>query len=56
MRPRVLDVTARLLGVSHDELGEIALEAPPGADGLVLVPFFEGERTPNLDAVSPPGI
>ncbi|MFG6402165.1 xylulokinase [Microbacterium sp. P04] len=45
---RVLDATARLLGVSHDELGELALSAEPGAGGVVLVPWFEGERTPNL--------
>ena len=29
---------------------ELALSAPPGADGLVLVPYLEGERTPNLPA------
>ncbi|MDH2445507.1 xylulokinase [Amnibacterium sp. CER49] len=45
---RILDATARLLEVDHDTLGRLALEAPPGADGLVLVPYFEGERTPNL--------
>lgn len=45
---RVLDAFARLLGVSHDELGALALQAEPGADGVVLVPWFEGERTPNL--------
>ena len=45
---RVLDTTARLLGVDHHELGRLALEAPPGASGLVLVPYFDGERTPNL--------
>ena len=45
---RVLDSIAGLLGVSHDELGGLALEAEPGADGLVLQPYFEGERTPNL--------
>ncbi|BDZ45719.1 xylulokinase [Naasia aerilata] len=45
---RVLDATARLLAVDHDELGRLALAATPGADGLVLVPYFEGERTPNL--------
>ncbi|MFB9309037.1 xylulokinase [Agromyces hippuratus] len=45
---RVLDVTAGLLGVDHDELGRLALEAEPGASGAVLVPYFEGERTPNL--------
>ncbi|MBH0054520.1 xylulokinase [Salinibacterium sp. SWN139] len=45
---RVLDSTATLLGVTHDELGILALEATPGASGLVLQPYFEGERTPNL--------
>lgn len=44
---RILDSTAALLGVSHDELGVLALQAQPGADGLVLQPYFEGERTPN---------
>ena len=45
---RVLDAIARVLGVTHDELGELALAAEPGAGGAVLVPYFEGERTPNL--------
>jgi xylulokinase len=45
---RVLDSTAALLGVSHDELGTLALQAEPGAGGLVLQPYFDGERTPNL--------
>ncbi len=45
---RILDAVARLLAVDHDELGRLALAAPPGADGLVLQPYFEGERTPNL--------
>ena len=44
---RVLDAAARMLGISHDELAERALAAPPGADGLVFVPYLEGERTPN---------
>jgi xylulokinase len=44
---QVLDATARLLGVDHDELSRLALSAPPGAGGLVLVPYLEGERTPN---------
>lgn len=45
---RVLDVTAVLLGVTHDELSSLALSAAAGADGLTLLPYFEGERTPNL--------
>jgi xylulokinase len=44
---RVLDAAARLLGVDLDELARLALSAPPGADGLVVVPYLEGERTPN---------
>jgi len=45
---RILDSVAGLLGVTHDELGELALTAEPGSGGLVLQPYFEGERTPNL--------
>jgi xylulokinase len=45
---RVLDRTAALLGVDHAGLGELALAAEPGSGGLVLQPYFEGERTPNL--------
>ncbi|TXK15736.1 xylulokinase [Microbacterium saccharophilum] len=45
---RVLDVIGRLLGVDHAELSRLALQAEPGAGGLRLVPYFEGERTPNL--------
>ena len=45
---RVLDAIARVLGVDHAELSRLALAAEPGAGGLALVPYFEGERTPNL--------
>lgn len=44
---RVLDGAARMLGVDHAGLSALALSAPAGADGLVLVPYLEGERTPN---------
>jgi len=45
---RVLDAVARVLGVDHDELSRLALQASAGAGGLALQPYFEGERTPNL--------
>ncbi|MEV0581833.1 xylulokinase [Nonomuraea sp. NPDC050310] len=45
---RVLEAAARMLGVSLDALDDLALRAEPGAGGLVLVPYLEGERTPNL--------
>jgi xylulokinase len=44
---RVLDAAARMLDVDHAGLSALALSAPAGADGLVLVPYLEGERTPN---------
>jgi xylulokinase len=44
---KVTDAVARLLGVSPDELDALALAAPAGAGGLVLVPHLDGERTPN---------
>jgi len=44
---RVLDAAARMLGVDHAGLSALALDTPAGADGLVLVPYLEGERTPN---------
>lgn len=44
---RVLDAACRILSVDHDELSRLALSAPAGAEGLVLVPYLEGERTPN---------
>lgn len=44
---KVTDAVARLLGVAPADLDALALAAPAGADGLVLVPHFDGERTPN---------
>lgn len=44
---RVLDAAAQLLGVDLATLGELALSAPSGAQGLVLVPYLQGERTPD---------
>ncbi|MDX6233554.1 MAG: xylulokinase, partial [Nocardioidaceae bacterium] len=45
---RILDLQATLLGVDHHELGRLALAAPTGANGLTIVPYYDGERTPNL--------
>ena len=44
---RVLAATAAMLGVSLDELADLALGAPPGAEGVVLIPYLDGERTPD---------
>lgn len=45
---RNLHLGAGLLGCSYHDLADLALQAEPGAGGLTLLPFFEGERTPDL--------
>ncbi len=44
---RVLSVVAGLLGVDPDTMAGLALAAEPGAGGLTLLPYLDGERTPN---------
>lgn len=44
----VLAAVTRMLGVDFAELDRLALAAPAGAQGLALVPYFDGERSPNL--------
>jgi len=44
---QVTEVIGRVIGASASELDELALEAAPGASGMVLLPYFSGERTPN---------
>lgn len=45
---RVLANATELLAVDFAELERLALTASSGSNGLVTVPFYEGERTPNL--------
>ena len=45
---KVLEAVRRLLGVDHETFDALALDADPGAGGLTLLPFLDGERTPNL--------
>ncbi len=47
---KVLDAVRHLLGVDHDEFDRLALAAEPG--GPVLLPYFDGERTPNRPAAT----
>ena len=44
---RILDAVGAMTGLGYEELDEAALSVPD-AGGLRLVPYFEGERTPNL--------
>ncbi len=46
---RALRGAAEMLGVPDLEgLSDLALKSTPGSHGLVLLPYLEGERTPNL--------
>jgi xylulokinase len=44
---KVTDTAARLLGVSLAGLDQQALACEAGARGVVMVPYLDGERTPN---------
>ena len=44
---RILDAARNILGVNFETLSQLALAAPAGANGLTMLPYFEGERTPN---------
>ncbi|MEA2511608.1 MAG: xylulokinase [Thermomicrobiales bacterium] len=49
---RVFDTIATLLGIPRNEALDRAGQVEPGADGLLLVPYLAGERTPNLPVAS----
>ena len=38
----------KLFSMDNEELETLVKSAPPGSGGLVLVPYFNGERTPNV--------
>ena len=44
---KVTDAVARLLGADFDAFAALVMAAPSGAGGVVTVPYFDGERTPN---------
>lgn len=44
---KILDFGCSLLGVDHAELARLALASVPGAHGVTVLPYFDGERTPN---------
>ncbi len=48
----VLSATASLLSTDLDGLSALALAAEPGAGGITLLPYLDGERTPDRPAAT----
>ncbi|GDY22809.1 xylulokinase [Verrucomicrobiota bacterium] len=44
------EMARQYFGWTHDKFAAAAASAPAGCDGLVLVPYLDGERTPNVPA------
>ncbi|WP_273490491.1 xylulokinase [Gordonia otitidis] len=44
----VLSATATMLDVDLDEFARLAMSTPAGSNGLTLIPYLAGERSPNL--------
>ncbi len=44
------EMARQYFGWTHDKFAAVAASAPAGCDGLVLVPYLDGERTPNVPA------
>lgn len=42
------ELTRALFGLDLEAMEEAAGGVPPGSDGLLLLPYFEGERTPDV--------
>jgi xylulokinase len=49
---KVTDFFRRILGVDKQRFDAMALAAEPGSRGVVIVPYLDGERTPNLPHAS----
>jgi xylulokinase len=44
---KIFSKTAEILNISFEKFSELALQAEPGAGGLLFMPHFDGERTPD---------
>lgn len=45
---RVVDTIAAMVGLPREAALDAAAATPPGAEGLLLMPYLAGERLPNL--------
>ncbi len=47
------DEILRRFGLNHERFNEIIGRTPPGNDGCLLIPWYAGERTPDLPQAAP---
>ncbi|MEM9651482.1 MAG: xylulokinase [Actinomycetota bacterium] len=45
---KVTDMFGTVFGLGYEEFSALAMTGDPGAGGVTVVPYFDGERTPNL--------
>jgi xylulokinase len=42
------EMIRKVFSCSHDQFAKVSASAQPGSDGLLLIPYLDGERTPNV--------
>lgn len=47
------DALLAQLGISHREFARLTAQAPPGNSGRLLIPWYTGERTPDIPLAAP---
>jgi xylulokinase len=47
------DALLAQLGISHLDFTQLVVQAPPGNAGRLLIPWYTGERTPDIPAAAP---
>ncbi len=49
---RVVDTVSTMVGLTRNEALDRVADVAPGANGLLIMPYLTGERTPNLPAAT----
>ena len=44
---RIIDAGCKALSVDYEQFANLSAQSTPGAQGITLIPYFDGERTPD---------
>ena len=44
---RIIDAGCKALSVDYEQFANLSAQSIPGAQGITLIPYFDGERTPD---------